>query len=177
MRTSAPLPSVEGVTVTTSSPARVSSSPKRLYRLVSIAEAVTWTLLIIGMIAKYAIGFEALVFPFGLAHGVAFLSYGATALLVGVNQRWRVKQVCAALLTTLIPYATVPFDRWLERRGMLDGAWRLEASDDPRDRSVIDRLVRWGLRNPLLLLLVVAVAVAVIVTVLLQLGPPTEWGR
>lgn len=163
--------------MTTIAPARTSLSPKRLYRIVSIAEAITWTLLIIGMVAKYAFDFEALIFPFGLTHGVAFVAYGATALIVGLNQRWRAGQVAGAVALAVVPFATIPFDRSLERRAMLEGGWRTEVTDDPRDHSAIDRLLRWGLRNPLLLAALVVVAVAAIVSVLLMLGPPTQWGR
>lgn len=163
--------------VTTQALPRTQLSPKRLYRIVSIAEALTWTLLIAGMVAKYVFDNDALIFPFGLIHGIAFVSYGVTALLVGLNQRWQPKHIAAGIATTFVPYATIPFDRWLERRGMLDGGWRTEATGDPRDDAPLDRLLRWALRNPLLLALIGIAAVAVIVTVLLQLGPPSEWGR
>lgn len=164
------------VHVTTTAPPRTSLNPKRLYRIVSIAEAVTWTLLITGMVAKYGFDYDRLIFPFGLAHGTVFVAYAATALLVGLNQRWRTPHVIGAVAAAVVPYATIPVDLALERRGMLNGDWRRDATDDPRDQSPIDRALRWALRNPLLLAVVIVVAVAVIVTVLLQLGPPSEWG-
>ena len=64
-------------------------TPRRLYRFLAVAEAITWTLLITGMVLKYAFDFDALAFPFGFAHGTVFVAYGATQILVGVNQRWR----------------------------------------------------------------------------------------
>lgn len=159
-----------------SAPPRAALSPQRLYGIVSIAEAVTWTLLISGLIAKYGFDFDALIFPFGLAHGTVFVAYAATALIVGLNQRWAAKHVVLAVATAVVPFATVPLDRWLERRGMLAGDWRTEASDDPRDATLIDRVLRWSLRNPLLLAVIVVVVVAAIVSTLLMLGPPSEWG-
>ena len=162
--------------MTTTVQPKTGLAPKRLYLIVSIAEAVTWTLLIAGMVAKYVFDFDKLIFGFGLVHGTAFVAYAATALLVGLNQRWRTPHVLGAIATAVVPYATIPVDRALARRGMLDGGWRTVETDDPRDRTVLDRALRWALRNPLLLALVIVVAVAVIVTVLLQLGPPTEWG-
>lgn len=151
-------------------------TPKRLYTFVALAEAVTWTLLIIGMVAKYAFDFDALMFGFGLAHGTVFVAYAATALLVGLNQRWRARQVIGAVAAAVVPYATIPLDRALERRGMLEGDWRTVAGDDPRDSSAVDRALRWGLRNPLLLAVLILAGTALVVTVLLQLGPPSEWG-
>lgn len=165
------------VVVTVPAPPRTALSPERLYRIVSIAEAITWTLLIIAMVAKYVFDVDALMFPAGLAHGFAFVSYGATALLVGLNQRWRPAQVAGAVALAIVPFATIPFDRSLERRGMLEGGWRTEATDDPRDDSTLDRLLRWSLRNPVLLGVIIVVAVVAVVLVLLQLGPPTEWGK
>lgn len=150
-------------------------TPKALYRFLAVAETVTWTLLIIGMIAKYAFQFDALVFPFGLTHGTVFVAYGATQILVGVNQRWSAKRILLGILTAIVPYATIPWERSLERKHALEGAWRTEASDDPRDAKGIDPLFRWAISHPILLGIIVVVAVAIVVTALLQLGPPTGW--
>lgn len=150
-------------------------SPKQLYRFLAVAETVTWTLLIIGMIAKYGFQFDGLVFPFGLAHGTIFVAYGATQILVGLNQRWSAGRILLGIVTAIVPYATIPWERSLERKQALDGHWRTEASDDPRDAKPIDRLFRWAISHPILLGIIVIVAVAIVVTVLLQLGPPTGW--
>ena len=150
-------------------------TPKRLYGIFATAEMFTWALLIIGMVAKYAFHFDALVFPFGLTHGAVFVAYAVTAGVVGLNQRWKFGLIVGAVALAIVPFATLPFDRWLAKRGKLEGHWRKEATDDPRDNSPIDRALRFSLRHPIALLIVLAVVVAVIVTVLLQLGPPTEW--
>lgn len=150
-------------------------TPKRIYRILAIAEAITWTGLIVALIAKYAFHVDALMFPFGLAHGIVFVSYGAMQIVVGLNQRWSAGRILAGIATAIVPYATIPWERALERRGALDGPWRTEATDDPRDAGAIDRLLRWGLRNPWLLLLIVGASVAVVIVVLLQLGPPAQW--
>lgn len=150
-------------------------SPKRLYAVVATAEMFTWGLLIIGMIGRYGFEFDALMFPVGLAHGTAFVAYALVSGVVGLNQRWRFGTVVGAVALAIVPFATLPFDRWLNRRGMLKGGWRTEATDDPRDRSIVDRFLRFWLRHPIALLVTLVVAVTVIVVVLLQLGPPTQW--
>jgi integral membrane protein len=150
-------------------------TPKRLYRILAIAEAVTWTLLIAAMIAKYAFEVEWPMPIAGSLHGFVFLSYGAMQLVVGHNQRWRAATVLLGIVTAVIPYATVPWERRLERRGLLDGAWRTEASDDPRDRRLIDRAYRWGINHAVLLGIAVLVVVALVFVVLLNAGPPTAW--
>ena len=150
-------------------------APKRVYRFLAIAEAVTWTLLIIGLVAKYGFQVDALVPIAGSLHGFVFLSYGAMQLVVGRNQRWSVGTTLLGIVTAVIPYATIPWERRLERRGALEGGWRTEATDDPRDATAIDRAFRWGVGHPILLVVVALVLVAIVFTVLLNAGPPSEW--
>jgi integral membrane protein len=151
-------------------------SPRLLYRTVAIAEAITWTLLIGGMLLKYVIApgefGDAAVRVGGFVHGLVFLAYGITAVLVGVNQHWRPRVMLVALATAVVPYATIPFDRWLERRGMLTGRWRREATGDPRDNTPVSRLLRFGLARPVLFASVLAVGLVAVFTTLLVLGPP-----
>jgi len=153
-------------------------SPRRLYRIVAVAETVTWTLLIIGMLLKYVAKAGSLpVLIGGSIHGLVFITYGLTAVLVGVNQRWSTRQIVAAVLTAIAPYATIPFDRRLERRHLLDGDWRTTATDDPRDHSWVSRLLRWMLARPIVLAGVFVVLVIVIMTTMLIIGPPGGWSK
>jgi len=147
-------------------------TPKQLFRLAAIAEAITWTLLIAALIVRATTGFALGVTIAGGIHGFVFLAYGATAVLLAVNQRWHAGVAITAIASAVIPYATIPAEIWLARTGRLEGAWRRDETDDPRDRSWIDRLARWFIRHPLLLLLVIAVAVVVLFVVLLTVGPP-----
>lgn len=151
-------------------------TPRSFYRVVAIAEAVTWTLLIAGMLLKYV--FDAGSLPVligGSIHGLVFITYALTAVLVGVNQHWAIKQIVFAVLTAIVPYATIPFDRWLERNGKLDGGWRTVVTDDPRDHVWISRLLRWFLNHPIVLGALLVVGIATVFTVLLILGPPGGW--
>lgn len=150
-------------------------TPKRLYRVLAIAEAITWTLLIIAMIAKYAVQLEWLVPIAGPIHGFVFLSYGAMQLVVGHNQHWKASTVLLGIVTAVVPYATIPWERRIERRGLLEGAWRTEPTDDPRDARWIDRAYRWGIAHALLMAIIVVALVAIVFVVLLNAGPPTEW--
>lgn len=148
-------------------------SPRSLYRAVSVAEAVTWTLLIVGMLLKYVAQLGSLpVLIGGSLHGLVFIIYGMTAVLVGVNQRWPVQRIVLALLTAVVPYATIPFDRRLEHHQHLTGDWRTTVTDDPRDQRWVSRLLRWFLLRPAVLILGFVVGIAVIMTTLLVIGPP-----
>lgn len=151
-------------------------TPKKLYRIVAIAEAITWTLLITGLILRATLGLDIAVTIGGSIHGFVFLAYGATAVLAAINQRWSVGIGLLAVATAVIPYATIPFDRWALRTGKLEGDWRREATDDPRDQRWFDRLVRWMLNHPYLLAALILLAVVVLFAVLLTLGPPVPKG-
>lgn len=147
-------------------------APARLYRVLAIAEAITWTLLIGAIIAR-AVGAPGVVVTIGGGiHGFVFLAYGATALLVAINQRWHVGVAVLAVASAVVPYATVPMEIWLHRSGRLDGAWRLDATDDPRDHRWFDRLVRWFLNRPWVLAALLVVAIVGLYVVLLLAGPP-----
>lgn len=150
-------------------------TPKRLYRFLAIAEAVTWTLLILAMIAKYGFEVDALVPIAGPIHGFVFLSYAAMQLVVGHNQRWRLGTVALGVLTAVIPYATIPWERRLVRTGALDGGWRTKPTGEPGDDRWIDRAFRWGITHPILLGAIALALVAIVFAALLTAGPPTEW--
>lgn len=148
------------------------TQPARLYRVLAIAEAITWTILIGALIAR-ALGVNPLVVTIGGGiHGFVFLSYGATAILVALNNRWKPGVAIAAVASAVIPYATIPMEIWLHRTGRLAGEWRLTETDDPRDRTWFDRLMRWFLRRPWVLGALIAVAIVALYTILLILGPP-----
>jgi integral membrane protein len=147
-------------------------SPRRLFGALALAEAITWTLLITALVLRATAGIDWAVTAAGGIHGFVFLSYAATALLVAINQRWRLGVAVAAIASAVVPYATIPVELWLARSGRLAGDWRRAESDDPRDRGVIDRLARWFIRHPLLLLAAIAIGVAALFTVLLLVGPP-----
>ena len=147
-------------------------SPLRLFRSLAIAEAITWTLLITGLILRATVGLDVAVVVGGSIHGFVFLAYAATVLLVGVNQRWSIGLMALGVVTAIVPYATVPFELWLVRRGRLEGDWRREAGDHPADGNVVNRLLRWGLARPVLLTVLAVVGVAAVFAALLVVGPP-----
>lgn len=148
-------------------------SPHRLYRLLAVAEVITWALLITGMILKYVLHVTELGVRIGGGiHGFVFLAYCAATVLVGVDQRWGAGRIALGLGSAVIPFVTVAFERWAERRGMLAEVWRL-LTESPR--TAAERLAAVILRRPVLSAVVILVLVAVVFTLLLQAGPPTQW--
>jgi integral membrane protein len=147
-------------------------TPHALFRALAIAEVFSWTLLIAGIILRATAGLAIAVTIGGAIHGFVFLSYGVTALLVALNNRWRAGATVLALASAVIPYATIPVELGLARRGLLDGPWRTEDSADAADRRWYDGVLAWFLRRSWLLLVLIAAAVAAVYVVLLLVGPP-----
>jgi integral membrane protein len=148
--------------------------PKALYRVAATAEMFTWALLILAMVLKYSGTTEALMPVAGGVHGFAFLAYCLVAVAVGVNQRWGAGRGIVAVLLAVVPFATLPFDRWLERRGEPDSTWRLvDGRSEPR--GIAERLEALALRRPLTALVAAVAVVAVVFTALLTAGPPDQW--
>lgn len=147
-------------------------TPLNLFRALSVAEAITWALLIAALIARAATGNALVVTMAGGIHGFVFLSYGATAILVAMNQRWGVWPAAVAIASAVIPFATIPSELWLHRSRRLEGAWRLEETSDPRDHTWYDRWMRWFLRRPWALGILILIAIVALFTVLLIVGPP-----
>src|SRR5690606_12053600 len=120
----------------TAATTRAGLTPRRFYRVVAIAEAITWTMLIVGLLLKYVVApgevGDLAVRIGGTIHGFVFITYAAAAVIVGLNQRWGIPLIGLGVLTAIVPYATIPFDHWLERHGRLEGGWRTEATDDRR---------------------------------------------
>lgn len=142
-------------------------TPKKVYRVVAVAEVVTWSLLIIAMILRYGFDIHEAIFPVGLTHGYVFIAYAVTTVIVGLNQRWRFGTLAIGVVLAIVPFATVPFERWVEKRGLLEGDWRSTSEGGP-----IDRLLVWFLARPILLVATVFVGVTVVVAALLVIGPP-----
>ena len=116
-------------------------SPVRLYRLVARAEAVTWALLLTGMFLKYVTETTELgVQVFGMVHGVVFIAYCLTTVLLWLDQKWSLGRLVLGLVAAVPPFATVPFERYAERSGLLGTDWRLRAE---APAGALESLAAW----------------------------------
>jgi integral membrane protein len=91
------------------------------FRLVALAEAVTWVGLLVGMYFKYlgSPRTEIGVKVFGMAHGLIFIAFIATGLLVGMAAKWPLRTWLLGLLASIVPLASVMFLLWADRSGQL----------------------------------------------------------
>jgi integral membrane protein len=152
--------------------------PRALYRTFATAEMFTWALLILAMILKYTGTTEALMPIGGGLHGFVFLCYAVVAVGVWINQRWSAGRGIAAVVLAVVPFATLPFERHLARRGEPDATWRLAgAPGRPADapRGVWEHLEAWVLRHVIPAAVVTILLVAGVFLLLLQAGPPDQW--
>ncbi|WP_249124209.1 DUF3817 domain-containing protein [Saccharopolyspora erythraea] len=90
------------------------------FRLVAVAEAVSWAALLLAMAAKYGLGQPLGVTVAGWVHGVVFTAYVVTCLVVFSPLRWRFRVLVLALVASVPPLASVWFERWARRRGLLE---------------------------------------------------------
>jgi len=123
-------------------------TPLSLFRTLAFAEAVSWTLLIAGLIVRATTGWAPAVTIGGGIHGFVFLSYGAAVVLVALNNRWPAGPTVVALISAIVPYATIPVELWVHRRGLLAGAWRVGAGADAAAARSYDGPAAWFLRRP-----------------------------
>src|SRR5690242_9981001 len=144
-------------------------SPLTLFRRVATAEAITWALLLAGMVLKYGTHTTDLaVRVFGMLHGVVFIAYCLSTVLVAVDQRWSRRRLLLGLGCSVPPFVTVLFERYAEEQRGLAGAWRLRLSPPA---GAAEHVAAWLLRNPLRGALVGLVAVAVLTGLALVVGP------
>lgn len=148
----------------------ITLSPQALFRRVAIAEAITWTLLLVGMFLKYVTETTELgVRVFGMLHGVAFVTYCVVSVVVAVDQRWSIGRLAVALLASIPPLMTVPFDLVAERRGWLAPDWRLRAQEPA---TTPERLAAGLVRRPARGVLIGVAAVVALTGAALLVAPP-----
>ena len=113
-----PEPGAEPMTSPTALP-----GPARAFRAIAIAEACSWTGLLVGMFFKYVVVFDDIgVKIFGPIHGALFVAYLVVTLVAARRLGWSVVTTLVALAASIPPLFTLWFERWAMRTGKLHGA-------------------------------------------------------
>ncbi|PEG34807.1 hypothetical protein CQY20_24100 [Mycolicibacterium agri] len=94
------------------------------FRLIALAEAVSWVGLLVGMYFKYlgSPRTEIGVKVFGMAHGLIFVAFVLAGLLVGISVKWARGTWLLALLASVVPLGSVIFLIWADRSGRMGSA-------------------------------------------------------
>lgn len=146
-----------------------SLTPRSVFRSLAVAEAVTWAGLLSGMFLKYVTESTDLgVRIFGMVHGVVFIAYCLVTVIVAVDQRWSLPRAVLGLAAAVPPFATLPFEVYADRRGLLRREW-LSREDSP---TAPQRAVCWLLRHHRLAPGLLVLGVGVLTAVALAAGPP-----
>ena len=87
----------------------------RLFQIAAVSEALSWILLLIGILIKYVIhpGNDTWVAIGGSIHGTIFLGYAVAVLGLFRILRLSFWQVLFAAAASVIPFGTLIFERWL----------------------------------------------------------------
>ncbi|WP_080754861.1 DUF3817 domain-containing protein [Clavibacter michiganensis] len=92
----------------------------RLFAVIAVVEAITWTGLLVGMFLKYVTETTELgVYVFGRLHGAAFVLYVIVTAVAAIRLRWGWKPALLAGVAAIPPLATLPLEVGLRRRGYL----------------------------------------------------------
>jgi integral membrane protein len=90
------------------------------FRIVAVAEALSWLGLLIGMYVKYVPETTELgVKIFGPIHGGIFVAYVVVAVVAARVLRWSIGTTLLALAASVPPLASIVFERWASRAGRL----------------------------------------------------------
>ncbi len=153
-------------------PAKI--TPRALFRTFALAEMFTWAGLILALILR-AVDVANIVPIAGGIHGFVFLCYVTSTVFVWVNQKWPASVGIPGLLLAIVPFATFPFELFVDRRGLLDGGWRL-APGGETPSGFVEHVQAWVLRHVLLAAGLLALLIVVVFLTLLWLGPPIPQG-
>ena len=107
------------------------------FRLIALAEAVSWVGLLVGMYFKY-VGTprtEIGVKVFGMAHGLIFIGFVVAGLLVGLALKWAARTWLLALLASIVPLCSVIFLIWADKTGRMGPAEAASAVVQPGRRA------------------------------------------
>ncbi|WP_067900619.1 DUF3817 domain-containing protein [Nocardia vaccinii] len=98
----------------------VSTLAKRV-RLFGILEVCGWVLLFIGMYFKHGVTppVEWPLMVFGMVHGIIFLAYAFSLLMAWREFEWPARTILLGLVSAVIPFTSVWFERWAIRSGQL----------------------------------------------------------
>jgi integral membrane protein len=83
------------------------------FRIVALAEATSFLVLLVASVLKRTADFEAGVTVMGPVHGALFVAYVALAFLLRPEEGWDTKTFLLILIGAVVPFGGYVVDRWL----------------------------------------------------------------
>lgn len=123
---------------------------------------------------KYSGTTDAITPIAGGIHGFGFLCFVVVTVVIWINNRWSVGWGIAGLAVSAIPFAAFPFMLFAEKKGKLDGHWRMTANDPAEPHTLGDKLLAQLMRHTVRTVVILLVIVVIVFCVLLYLGPPVD---
>lgn len=118
---------------------QLQAATRSVFRVVAVAEALSWAGLLVAMFFKWVVaedphtGAEGGVPIMGPIHGGVFVLFVLTSLVAWRVFSWRLGTIALALACAIPPFATVWFERRVDRQGLLgvSAAGRTTAAAGP----------------------------------------------
>ncbi|WP_333619011.1 DUF3817 domain-containing protein [Dietzia sp.] len=145
--------------------------PVEVFRKAALAEVVTWTLLILGMIGKYAFDQPWATSIGGGIHGFVFLCFVVVVVFLAIDQKWSAGTTVLGLVCAVIPYMSIWYEKSMLAKGKVSDPWRLGAGGEA-PAGPLEKVAAGVLRRPVTAILVALAVVVVVFVVLLVVGPP-----
>ncbi|MFM2214554.1 MAG: hypothetical protein RL427_1817 [Bacteroidota bacterium] len=81
----------------------------KIFKYIALAEGSSYLILFFNMLFikhSYPELYKILLFPFGMAHGLLFVSYVLLAFSIKKQQDWTIKELAVVQIASLLPFAT-----------------------------------------------------------------------
>lgn len=85
-----------------------------LFKITAYGEAIGWTILIIGIVITKFItpNSNVALLLAGRIHGLLFIVYGLSSILLYPSLKWSKRKSFTALLASVPPYGSLVFEKW-----------------------------------------------------------------
>lgn len=92
-----------------------------LFKLAAFAEAIGWTLLILGIVISKTTGNNTAVFIAGNIHGTIYLAYFVAPLILYPSLGWSRWKAITAIIAGIPPYGSLIFEQWAAHKRRAHG--------------------------------------------------------
>ncbi len=82
----------------------------KFLRILAILEAISWLALLVAMYYKWILDDTTYMNIIGRAHGFLFIGFVIMVLWVGIQMKWKKREVAWSLLSSLPPCGTIIAD-------------------------------------------------------------------